>query len=131
MITSPHEFVAMSAAQGYAQVTGKLLCNCTCMIASIHLHILMTDRSQNKVECGTFNCGGAFHNGLQRTYSDSGFCRCQSLYSRGRASRQSHRVHSMATGFKSQRKKNPNLIFCAGPMIKRVSFADTPSTMLN
>ena len=47
MITSPHEFVAMSSAQGYAQVTGRA--------QAVIVH----------VECGTQNIGGAFHNGFK------------------------------------------------------------------
>ena len=47
MITSPHEFVAMSSAQGYAQVNGRP--------QAVIVH----------VECGTQNIGGAFHNGFK------------------------------------------------------------------
>ncbi|MDQ0185889.1 thiamine pyrophosphate-requiring protein [Cytobacillus kochii] len=44
VITCPHEFVALSAAQGYAQATGEP--------QAVIVH----------VECGTQNMGGAIHN---------------------------------------------------------------------
>ncbi|MFJ7724547.1 thiamine pyrophosphate-requiring protein [Neobacillus sp. NPDC097160] len=44
VITCPHEFVALSAAHGYAQATGKP--------QAVMVH----------VECGTQNLGGAIHN---------------------------------------------------------------------
>ena len=47
VVTCPHEFVAMSSAQGYSQVTGRA--------QAVIVH----------VECGTQNIGGAFHNGFK------------------------------------------------------------------
>ena len=47
LITCPHEFVAMSAAHGYAQLTGKP--------QAVMVH----------VECGTQNIGGAIHNAFK------------------------------------------------------------------
>lgn len=47
LITCPHEFVAMSAAHGYAQLTGKP--------QAVIVH----------VECGTQNIGGAIHNSFK------------------------------------------------------------------
>lgn len=47
VIISPHEFVAMSAAQGYAQSTGEP--------QAVIVH----------VECGTQNMGGAIHNAFK------------------------------------------------------------------
>ncbi|WP_068672088.1 thiamine pyrophosphate-requiring protein [Oceanobacillus sp. Castelsardo] len=47
VIISPHEFVAMSAAHGYAQVTGEP--------QAVIVH----------VECGTQNLGGAIHNAFK------------------------------------------------------------------
>ncbi len=47
IITSPHEFVAISAAQGYAQVTGEP--------QAVVVH----------VECGTQNLGGGLHNAFK------------------------------------------------------------------
>src|SRR5699024_5398709 len=47
VIVSPHEFVAMSAAHGYAQVTGEP--------QAVIVH----------VECGTQNLGGAIHNAFK------------------------------------------------------------------
>lgn len=47
LITCPHEFVAMSAAHGYAQLTGKP------QVVMVH------------VECGTQNIGGGIHNAFK------------------------------------------------------------------
>ncbi|MFC5589748.1 thiamine pyrophosphate-requiring protein [Sporosarcina soli] len=47
VITCPHEFVALSAAHGYAQATGKP--------QAVIVH----------VECGTQNMGGAIHNAFK------------------------------------------------------------------
>src|SRR5699024_9977609 len=47
VVVSPHEFVAMSAAQGYAQATGEP--------QAVIVH----------VECGTQNLGGAIHNAFK------------------------------------------------------------------
>ena len=47
LITCPHEFVAMTAAHGYAQLTGKP--------QAVMVH----------VECGTQNIGGAIHNAFK------------------------------------------------------------------
>lgn len=47
VIISPHEFVAMSAAHGYAQATGEP------QVVLVH------------VECGTQNIGGAIHNAFK------------------------------------------------------------------
>lgn len=47
LITCPHEFVAMSAAHGYAQLTGKP--------QAVIVH----------VECGTQNIGGGIHNAFK------------------------------------------------------------------
>src|SRR5699024_5361396 len=47
VITTPHEFVAISAAQGYAQVTGDP--------QAVFVH----------VECGTQNLGGGSHNAFK------------------------------------------------------------------
>ena len=47
VITSPHEYVALSAAQGYAQLTGKM--------QAVFVH----------VDVGTQNLGGAIHNAFR------------------------------------------------------------------
>ena len=91
----------------------------------------MTDETQNKVECGTFNCGGAFHNGYKGRIPTLVFAGASPFTQEGelRGSRTEfiQWPQDLSLNGKSKSKSN---ILCRS-MIRRVLFADIQSTMLS